>query len=81
MAIAVGADKGTGFLVGLLNELGAMACAAVDPEGYLQLHTECLDLPTRLRREKERYGRTSTKGRNFVPGFGTHETKSSTEGK
>ncbi len=24
---------------------------------------------------------TSTKGRNFVPGFGTHETKSSTEGK
>jgi len=26
-------------------------------------------------------GRPSTKGRNFVPGFGTHETKSSTEGK
>ncbi len=25
--------------------------------------------------------RASTKGRNFVPGFGTHETKSSTEGK
>ena len=24
---------------------------------------------------------SSTKGRNFVPGFGTHETKSSTEGK
>ncbi len=26
-------------------------------------------------------GHPSTKGRNFVPGFGTHETKSSTEGK
>lgn len=54
------ADKSQAFLCGLLTEIGAMACAAVDSEMYLRLWRAAAgDATAREAAELERYGATS----------------------
>jgi HD-like signal output (HDOD) protein len=54
------ADRSEAFLCGLLSEIGAMACAAVDSETYLRLWTAAGDgADAREVAEIERYGATS----------------------
>jgi HD-like signal output (HDOD) protein len=53
-------DKSQAFLCGLLSEIGAMACAAVDSEAYLRLWRAAgEDVAARAVAELERYGATS----------------------
>jgi hypothetical protein len=55
-------DKSQAFLCGLLTEIGAMACAAVDSEEYLRLWRAAAEDPAaRSAAEVERYGATSEK--------------------
>jgi HD-like signal output (HDOD) protein len=54
------ANVGTAYVCGLLAEVGAMACTAIDGKSYVALRAECgNDWPTRAARERERYGFTS----------------------
>ena len=53
-------DRGEAFLCGLLSEIGAMACAAVDAEGYLGIWQATRSDPAqREAAEMERYGAPS----------------------
>jgi HD-like signal output (HDOD) protein len=58
----------TAFTCGLLSEIGAMACLAVDGKQYLPIWTETARSPMeRLARERERYSVSSFQiGRRFL---------------
>lgn len=59
LAGEIGENKSTAFLTGLLSEVGAMACAAVDAAGYLELYQSSFSNEERFEREANRYGRAS----------------------
>lgn len=62
LAPELGVPARNAFLCGLLAEIGAMACLAVDGEAYALLYRETLEDPTgRSGREVQRYG-DSTRG-------------------
>jgi HD-like signal output (HDOD) protein len=51
------ANVGTAYVAGLLSEVGAMACTAIDGKSYVALRAECgNDWSRRVERERERYG-------------------------
>ncbi len=52
-------DPNVAFLCGLLSEIGAMACAAIDTEEYHRICEAATDLEDREARETVRYGGTS----------------------
>jgi len=58
----------TAFTCGLLSEIGAMACLAVDGKVYAAILSDCLHSPEeRIVREKERYTVSSFEiGRRFL---------------
>lgn len=58
----------TAFTSGLLCEIGAMACIAVDGKAYVPIWTETSRQPfERMKRERERYSVTSSEiGRRFL---------------
>jgi len=59
LAVGLNEDKGTGFVVGLLSEIGAMAIAAVDAHGYLELYRSASSIDGRWEKEVSRYQATS----------------------
>lgn len=59
LAVAMGEDKGTGFVAGLLSEIGAMAIAAVDAQGFLELYSSAASIDARWEKEFARYEATS----------------------
>jgi HD-like signal output (HDOD) protein len=68
------ASAGTAYVCGLLAEVGAMACAAIDGPFYVALHAQSAnDWAHRARRERERYGYLSSEigsallSRNHLP--------------
>ncbi len=52
-----GVSRCEAFLCGLLSEVGAMACLAIDGKGYMDLWTQCGGEPiARAKLEQDRYG-------------------------
>jgi HD-like signal output (HDOD) protein len=60
LAAEIKADAGAAFLAGLLSEVGAMACVAIDGERFTQIYREAgTSWDMRAELEQKRYGAPS----------------------